>query len=87
MKTRAFASGKRLALVLSAGLALISLGAVAPALAAASISPTLISLGRLDAGRGPGIRVDDVGAFLAFSRDTAQSQRSPNAHHSVCHES
>ena len=44
MKTRAFASGKRLASRLCAGLALISIGAVAPALAAASVGPTLISV-------------------------------------------
>src|SRR5258706_10104862 len=44
MKTRAFASGKRLALVLSTALTLIFIGAVAPTLAAASTGPTLISV-------------------------------------------
>ncbi|MDX6304193.1 MAG: hypothetical protein QOI77_1162 [Blastocatellia bacterium] len=75
MKTRAFASGKRLALVLSAGLALISLGAVAPALAAASISPTLISV---SAGSTRAVALESVSMTSEPFSLSAESLLNPN---------
>lgn len=74
MKTRAFVSGKRLASFLSAGLTLISLGAVAPALAITS-SPTLISV---SAGSTRAVALESVSMTSEPFSLSAESNFSPN---------
>ncbi len=75
MKTRAFASGKRLASFLCVGLALISIGAAAPALAATSISPTLISV---SAGSTRAVALESVSMLSEPFSLTAETNFSPN---------
>jgi uncharacterized protein (DUF1800 family) len=75
MKTRAIASGKCLASLLCAGLALISIGAVAPALAAASISPTLISV---SAGSTRAVALESVSMTSEPFSLSAEANFTPN---------
>ncbi len=75
MKIRALASSKRFGAFLCAGLAVISCGATAPALAASSISPTLISV---SAGSTRAVALESVSMTSEPFSLSAEANFSPN---------
>ncbi len=75
MRTRAFIRGNRLGSFLSAGLALIFLGALSPALAATSISPTLISV---SAGSTRAVALESVSMTSEPFSLSAETNFTPN---------
>ncbi len=75
MKIRALASSKRFGAFLCAGLAVISCGATAPALAASSISPMLISV---SAGSTRAVALESVSMTSEPFSLSAEANFSPN---------
>src|SRR6266436_4819405 len=75
MKTRAFVRGQRFGSFLSAGLALIFIGALMPALAATSVSPTLISV---SAGSTRAVALESVSMTSEPFSLSAETNFTPN---------
>src|SRR6266566_9739716 len=75
MKTRAFVRGQRFGSFLSAGLALIFIGALMPVLAATSVSPTLISV---SAGSTRAVALESVSMTSEPFSLSAEANFSPN---------